>query len=144
MFAIRNAIRWSILAALATMSLPAVGQEAAHPTDYRLELIVRGAYLAATGYAQTHGNYFAQDGEADGLVATITSRMAVPVEMVTGTDLDALRKCGVEGGGMRLIVNVFGDGIGLAAADADRVVIYVYEPRVSGSVVVTPPADCVR
>lgn len=144
MSVILSAARLCLLAFPALLALPAVGQEARPPTDYRLELIVRGAYLVAAGHAQTHGNYFAQEGDTDELVAALSSRLTVPVELVSGTDLDALRKCGVEGGVVRMIVNVFGDGIGLAAADAGRVVIYVYEPRVSGSVVVTPPANCVR
>ncbi len=59
-------------------------------------------------------------------------------------DLETARRClGANGVELRVITNVFGDGISLAAVTSQRVFSYHFEPREDANVVVAPAEDCI-
>jgi hypothetical protein len=139
------------------MALAAVGSEPAlarwadwppGPTDAELEQVVRVAYSAAAAYARANTNYFARDGVFDPLRSAVEDELGrqgltfVNVVSEPVADLDAARACASEGTELRIGVNIFGDGIDLAAATDDRVFSYHYEPRDNAAVVVAPAAAC--
>ena len=116
------------------------------PSDAKLESIVRAAYVAATTYARGQTNYFARDGEIDGLEVAIGDELGrqglTAVEVVTAVDLDDARKCAMGGIELRFAVTVFGDGISLAAASPKRVFSYHYDPHEDAAIVVAHADNC--
>ena len=120
------------------------------PTDAELEQVVRVAYTAAAALARNNLNYFARDGVTDPLRSAIEDELGrqgltfVNVDETPAVDFDAARICAGEAPELRFAVNLFGDGISLAAATRERVFSYRYEPREQAAIVVTPAEDCVK
>ena len=118
------------------------------PTDAQLEQVVRVAYGAAAAYARANANYFARDGVFDPLRSAIEDELGrqgltfVDVDSEPATDLETARACAGAGTTLRIGVNVFGDGIDLAAATDARVFSYHYEPREAAAIMVAPAAAC--
>lgn len=118
------------------------------PTDAELEQVVRVAYSAATAYARSNKNYFARDGVFDPLRPAVEDELGrqgltfVNVVGEPAPDLEAARACAGEGTELRIGVNIFGDGIDLAAATDNRVFSYHYEPRENAAIAVAPAAAC--
>ena len=116
------------------------------PSDAKLESIVRAAYAAAATYARRNSNYFARDGEIDGLEVAIGDELGrqglATVEVVPAVDLDAARKCAAAGIELRFAVTVFGDGISIAAASPKRVFSYKYDPHEDAAIVVASAGNC--
>jgi hypothetical protein len=122
---------------------------AVEPTDAALESIVRAAYTAASSFAVAHGNYFARDGVYAPLFGAIAA--AVPpdsgatVPQLPAADLAAARAClAAPGLEMRVVVNLYGDGIGLVAVTDRRVISYSYDPHEAADIAVSPAADCTK
>lgn len=139
-----------VLAAL--VALPSQARWADWPPvpDAELEQIVRVAYTAAASYARKNVNYFARDGLTDPLRSAIEDELGrqnlslVNVAAAPSADLAGARTCASEGVELRFAVNLFGDGISLAAATARRVFSYHYEPREEAAIVVAPSQDCTK
>lgn len=139
-----------VLAAL--VAQPSQARWADWPTvpDAELEQIVRVAYTAAANYARKNVNYFARDGITDPLRSAIEDElgrqnlMLVNVATAPAADLAGTRVCAAEGVELRFAVNLFGDGISLAAATAKRVFSYHYEPREEAAIVVAPSQACTK
>jgi hypothetical protein len=141
----------AIVLAAALMAQPALARWAdwpPGPTDAELEQVVRVAYAAAATYARSNTNYFARDGVFDPLRSAIEDELGrqgltfVTVVGEPAADLAAARACAGEGTELRIGVNIFGDGIDLAAATDARVFSYHYEPRENAAIVVAPAAAC--
>jgi len=118
-------------------------------SDAQLEQIVRAAYQAAIDYAKTDKNYFARDGVtaplrgaiAAGLAQAGFADVAVPVD--PADNLATARTClGRAGTELRFVVNVFGDGLSLAAVTAARDLAYDFDPREMSDVLVYPAEAC--
>jgi hypothetical protein len=118
-------------------------------SDAELEQIVRAAYPAAIDYTATNKNYFARDGVtaplrdamAAGLAQAGFADVAVPVD--PAPTLAAARSClGRAGTELRFVVNVFGDGLSLAAVTAARDFAYEFDPREMSDVLVHPAEAC--
>jgi hypothetical protein len=120
------------------------------PTDSELEAVVRAAYSGAVSHARTNLNYFARDDDFAELRASIAAEIArqghssVDVSVSPSIDLDAARSCAEAGIALRIALNMFGDGISLAAASPKRVFSYQYEPHEDPAVVVAPSAECAK
>ena len=118
------------------------------PTDAELEQVVRVAYSAAAAHARANTNYFARDGVFDPLRSAVEDELGrqgltfVNVVGEPAADLGAARACAPEGTELRIVVNIFGDGIDLAAATDKRVFSYHYEPRENAAIAVAPAAAC--
>ena len=116
------------------------------PSDAKLESMVRAAYVAAATYARSNTNYFARDGETDGLEVAIGDELGregfSAVEVMTAVDLDAARKCAGAGIELRVAVTIFGDGISIAAASPKRVFSYHYDPHEDAAIVVASAGSC--
>ena len=118
------------------------------PTDAELEQVVRVAYSAASAHARANKNYFARDGVFDPLRSAIEDELGrrgltfVNVATDPAADLAAARACSDEGTELRISVNIFGDGIDLAAATDERVFSYHYEPREDAAIIVAPAEAC--
>ena len=118
------------------------------PTDAELERVVRVAYSAASAYARANKNYFARDGVFDPLRSAVEDELGrqgltfVSVSTEPAADLEAARACTGQGTELRIGVNIFGDGIDLAAATDERVFSYHYEPRENAAIAVAPAAAC--
>jgi hypothetical protein len=120
------------------------------PTDAELERIVRVAYTAAAAHARLNTNYFARDGATDALRSAIEDELGrqdlnfvnVPEAPVSG--LEAARICAASGTEVRFAVNMFGDGITLAAVTGRRVFSYHYDPHENAAIVVTPSQPCTK
>jgi hypothetical protein len=114
--------------------------------DSRLELIVRSAYAGAAAHARADGNYFSRDGDVGPVRAAILARLAADgfaaVPVIATGDAGAVRKCASGGTELRVAINLFGDGLALAAVTRERAFAYRYEPREAGRIVVEPPGDC--
>lgn len=120
------------------------------PTDAELEQVVRVAYGAALAHARANTNYFARDGVFDPLRSAVEDELGrrgltfVNVVGEPAADLETARACAAEGTELRIGVNIFGDGVDLAAASDRRVFSYHYEPRENAAIVVAPSQDCVE
>jgi hypothetical protein len=120
------------------------------PTDAELEQIVRVAYTAAAAYARTDTNYFARDGVVAPLRSAIEDELGrqghtyVNVPEAPAADLEAARICAASGTELRYAVNMFGDGITLAAVTDRRVFSYHYDPHEEAAIVVAPSQDCTK
>jgi hypothetical protein len=120
------------------------------PTDAELEQVVRVAYVAAAAYARANTNYFARDGVFDPLRSAIEDELGrqgltfVGVDTEPAADLDAARACAAEGAQLRIGVNIFGEGIDLAAVTDERVFSYHFEPREGAGIVVAPATACAK
>ena len=118
------------------------------PSDSELESIVRAAYSAATAHARSNRNYFARDDAFEALHQAIEDELGrqghedVEVAETAAASLEAAQVCAPRGVVLRIAVNVFGDGISLAAASPKRVFSYHYEPHESSSIVVAPAEAC--
>src|SRR3569623_1185411 len=103
-------------------------------TDGELEQLVRAGYQAAIDYAATNSNYFARDGVTaplrDAIAAGISAAgiSGVDVAVKPSSSLAAARIClGRAGTELRFVVNVFGDGLSLAAVTATRGFAYDFD-----------------
>ena len=122
------------------------------PSDADLERIVRSAYSAAAAYARANGNYFSRDGEAEPLTVAIGAGLArdgfdnVAVPDAPVADLDTARRCitGKATTELRIVTTLFGDGLDLAAATADRVFSYHYDPHQSPTILIAPASPCTK
>ena len=120
------------------------------PTDAELEQVVRVAYTAAAAFARSNTNYFARDGVFDPLRSAVEDELGrqgltfVTVSGEPAADLDAARACAGDGTELRIGINIFGDGIDLAAATDERVFSYHYEPRETAAIFVAPAAACTK
>lgn len=118
------------------------------PRDADLEAMVRAAYVAATEVARLDLNYFERDGKPEALHEAIIGGLIgagyedVAVEMAADTEPERIRACASSGTVLRYAVNVFGDGISLAAASEKRVFSYQYDPHQSLEIVVDKAAPC--
>jgi len=118
------------------------------PTDYELETIVRAAYIGAVSRARGNSNYFARDDDFAALRSAIAAEIVrqghveVEVSAMPSADLAAARSCAEDGIALRVVVNMFGDGIGLAAASSTRIFSYHYDPHEDPAIVVAPSDDC--
>jgi hypothetical protein len=136
---------------LASSSLGAPWAEwSSGPTDADLEAVVRIAYVAATKRAKGNLNYFARDDDFDELRGVVETQLAregwgeVDVPVDPAADATALKACSPAGIAVRLAVNMFGDGITVAAASPERVFSYHYDPHEDAAIVVAPSADCAK
>lgn len=120
-------------------------------SDTDLELAVRTAYTGASGFATTHGNYFARDGVFaplhDAIAAELTKAnfgtVAVPADATA--DLAAARVClSAPGTELRIATNTFGDGVTLVAVTDTRYFAYTYDPHEADDIKVTAAADCMK
>jgi hypothetical protein len=118
-------------------------------SDAELEQIVRAAYQAAIDYAATNKNYFARDGVTAPLRDAVAAGLAqagfsdVAVTVDPAPTLAAARTClGRAGTELRFVVNVFGDGLSLAAVTAARDFAYEFDPREMSDVLVHPAEAC--
>jgi hypothetical protein len=120
------------------------------PTDAELEQIVRVAYSAAAAYARKNTNYFARDGVTDPLRSAIEDELGrqgltfVNVADKPVADLKAAEICTAEGTQLRFAVNMFGDGITLAAVTDARVFSYHYDPHEDAAISVAPSQACAK
>ena len=118
------------------------------PRDAELEAIVRTAYTAATAHARSNLNYFARDGDTDALRDAIADALTgedfadLDLSLAPAASLDEARACPAEGVVLRFAPNMFGDGISLAAASAERVFSYHYDPHVDAAILVAPAEPC--
>lgn len=155
---------WRVIMVGLAMSAPAVALEgAAAPsstgnwiapvgpgsTDAELEQIVRAAYQAAIDYAAINRNYFARDGVTAPLREAIAAGISaagisgVDVAVKPSPSLAAARIClGRAGTELRFVVNVFGDGLSLAAVTATRGFAYDFDPREMNDVLVYRAENC--
>jgi hypothetical protein len=132
---------------------PAPGQWAdwpPGPRDSDLEAMVRSAYGAAATHARSNDNYFARDEDFGPLRQAIVAELVrdghANVEVAAGpvADVDAVRTCTSSGTALRFSVNMFGDGISLAATTPKRVFSYHYEPHESPAISVRAAGDCAK
>jgi hypothetical protein len=143
-------IRAALAALVVLASQPASARWAdwPSPSDRDLEQIVRAAYTAAAAHARRNSNYFARDDDFDPLRVAIEDELGrqgltfVGVPEGPLADIDAARICTGEGTQLRYAVNMFGDGITLAAVSTERVFRYHYDPHEDAAIVVTPAQDC--
>ncbi len=118
------------------------------PSDSELEAIVRAAYTGAVTRARGNLNYFARDDDFVDLRSAIAAEIVrqghsdVEVSATPSADLAAARSCAEGGISLRVAVNMFGDGISLAAASTKRVFSYHYDPHEDPAIVVAPSDDC--
>lgn len=146
------ALRTAVAAILVLAAQPAAARWAdwPSPSDRDLEQIVRAAYTAAAAHARRNGNYFARDDEVDPLRVAIEDELGrqgltfVDVPETPIADIEAARICAAEGTQLRYAVNMFGDGITLAAVSTKRVFRYHYDPHEDAAIVVTPSEDCAK
>jgi len=134
---------------LAAAASPALGDWSSwrpEPSDAKLESIVRAAYVGAAGYARSNSNYFARDGQDEGLEVAIGNELArrgfSTVEVITADELAGARGCAAAGIALRFAVTVFGDGISIAAASTKRVFSYHYDPHEDAAIVVARAEAC--
>jgi hypothetical protein len=98
--------------------------------------------------ARDNSNYFARDDDFVDLQSVIAAEIRrqghsdVEISTIPSTDLAAARSCSEDGTALRILVNMFGDGIGLAAASSRRVFSYHYDPHEDAAIVVAPSGDC--
>ena len=145
--------------ALCVLASPALGApwldwtavESPGVSDAELEMLVRVAYSAATGFARAHGNYFARDGVFAPLrdkIATEITAAGVPDVTVPETaadSFDAARQClAGHGTELRIATNIFGDGLSLVAVTSHRAFSYNYDPHEAAEIAVHPADDCVK
>jgi hypothetical protein len=120
------------------------------PSDSELEAIVRAAYTGATAHARQNRNYFARDDDYDTLRQAIEDELGrqghedVVVPEAPSADLDEARVCSPRGVVLSYAVNVFGDGVSIAASSPKRVFSYHYEPHENPAVIVKPSEDCAK
>lgn len=118
------------------------------PSDSELEAIVRAAYTGALARARANSNYFARDDDFTDLRAAIAGEISrqgysrVDIAASPSADLAEARSCTDGGTALRIAVNMFGDGISLAAASNKRVFSYHYDPHEDPAVVVAPSSAC--
>jgi hypothetical protein len=118
-------------------------------SDFTLERIVRAAYTGAAAFARDNRNYFARDGaygplreavaaelEGEGIAGVVVAdELAESFEMAS-LCLDA------PGAELRLLSNLYGDGLDLVAVSATRMFAYRYDPHEDASIRLVDARDC--
>ena len=144
--AFRAAISAAVVLAATSPALADWTNWRPEPSDAKLESIVRSAYVAAVTFARGQTNYFARDGEVDGLEVAIGDELGrqgyASVEVSMANDLTEARHCAAKGIALRIAVTMFGDGISIAAASPKRVFSYHYDPHEDAAIAVAPASAC--
>ena len=142
-----------LMAALAAAAMPALAEEraAADPSDYLLERMVRAAYTGASAFARENGNYFARDGVFAPLREAVAAELdgegiaGVSVPEAAAESFAAASTClSAPGRELRLVSNLYGDGLELVAVSSTRMFAYRYDPHDNTTVELVTARDCAK